>query len=187
MVTTVDAVTALVVTVKLALEPPAGTVTLAGTVATPVLLLERETTAPPLGAGPLRITVPVEDVPPVTLVGFSVSDDGVVVVEGAEACSKVQTAGVVPLNGIAMNFDGETTYMTALPADGEVMVMGPRPSTGVEAMEYVALKVAADTGPVAAPVSSVPVMVPVGLAPSAVNSPEKVGVAKGAGKVVTPA
>jgi hypothetical protein len=75
MVTTVDAVTALVVTVKLALEPPAGTVTLAGTVATPVLLLERETTAPPLGAGPLRITVPVEDVPPVTLVELSVNDE----------------------------------------------------------------------------------------------------------------
>jgi hypothetical protein len=76
MVATVDAVTARVVTVKLALEPPAGTVTLAGTAATPALLVESETTAPPLGAGPLRVTVPVEDcVPPVTLVGFSVNDE----------------------------------------------------------------------------------------------------------------
>jgi hypothetical protein len=60
---------------KLALLAPAGTVTLAGTAATPVLLLERETTAPPAGAGPLRVTVPVEDVPPVTLVGLSVNDE----------------------------------------------------------------------------------------------------------------
>jgi hypothetical protein len=50
--------TADVFTVKLALVAPAGTVTLDGTVAAPVLLLERDTTAPPLGAGPLIVTVP---------------------------------------------------------------------------------------------------------------------------------
>ena len=76
MVTAVDAATAPVVTVKLALEPPAGTVTLAGTAATPALLVESETTAPPLGAAPLRVTVPIEDwEPPVTLVGFRVNDE----------------------------------------------------------------------------------------------------------------
>src|SRR5437879_13100814 len=77
MVTAVDEATALVVAVKLALPAPAGTVTLAGAAAAPGLLLERETTAPPLGAGPLRVTVPVEDcVPPITLVGLSVSEIG---------------------------------------------------------------------------------------------------------------
>jgi len=51
MVTGVEAVTAKVVTVKDALVAPTGTVTLAGTVATAVLLLERETRAPPVRAG----------------------------------------------------------------------------------------------------------------------------------------
>ena len=75
--TGVDAATALVVTVKVALVAPAGTVTpLDGTLAAAMLLLESVTWAPPAGAGPLRVTVPVEDCkPPTTLVGFSVSDE----------------------------------------------------------------------------------------------------------------
>jgi hypothetical protein len=43
-------------------------------VATAVLLLESETSAPPLGAGALSATLPVEGDPPVTLFGFSVSE-----------------------------------------------------------------------------------------------------------------
>jgi hypothetical protein len=74
MVTGVEAATAKVVTVNVALVVPAGTVTLAGTVAAAVLLLERETTAPPLRADALSSTLPVEANPPLTLVGFSVSE-----------------------------------------------------------------------------------------------------------------
>jgi hypothetical protein len=71
----VEAVTLLVLTVKVALLAPAETVTLAGTLATPLLLVSI-TCAPPVGAGPLNATVPVEDcAPPVTLVGFSVSEE----------------------------------------------------------------------------------------------------------------
>ena len=84
--TAVDAVSALVLTVNVALVAPAGTVTLAGTLAAAVLLLESVTSAPPDGAGPLNVTVPVEDcVPPITLVGLSVSDESVTAGGGAGA------------------------------------------------------------------------------------------------------
>ena len=85
-------VTTVVLTVKIALVAPARTVTLAGTVATAVLLLERDTTAPPVGAGPLSVTVPVEGVPPMTLLGFTVSEvrlapaDGVGVTVSEAVC-----------------------------------------------------------------------------------------------------
>ena len=75
IVTGVDAGTGLVLTGKVALVAPAGTVTLAGSVAA-ASLLERERTAPSLGAGPFSVTVPVEGLPPVTLVGFSVRESG---------------------------------------------------------------------------------------------------------------
>ena len=74
MLTGVEAVTARVVTVNVALVAPAGMVTLAGTVATAGLSLERETMTPPVRADPLSVTLPVEGDPPLTLVGFSVSE-----------------------------------------------------------------------------------------------------------------
>ena len=74
MVIGVDAATALVLIVKVAVVLSAGTVALEGTLAA-ALLLESATGAPPVGASPLIVTVPVEDcVPPVTLVGFNVSE-----------------------------------------------------------------------------------------------------------------
>ena len=72
----VEAVTEVVVTVKFALVEPAGTVTLAGT-AVAAELSDNDTTAPPLGAAPERVTVPVDAVPPVTLLGLRLSDDSV--------------------------------------------------------------------------------------------------------------
>src|SRR5437773_108259 len=92
MVAAVDAVTALVVIVNVALVAPAATVTLEGTVAAAVLLLESATVAPPAGAAPLNVTVPVEDcVQPITLVGLSVSDESV----GAGGAAGVTTSEAV--------------------------------------------------------------------------------------------
>jgi hypothetical protein len=70
MVAVVEAVTADVVTVNVAAELPALTVTEAGVTAL-VLLSDSDTTMPPAGAVPVRVTVPVEEVPPVTLAGLS--------------------------------------------------------------------------------------------------------------------
>src|SRR5262249_6183350 len=73
MVTEVVAVTELVLTVKVALLAPPGMLTLAGTVAAAVLLLERLTTTPDDGAAALSVTVPCDGLPPTTLVGLSVN------------------------------------------------------------------------------------------------------------------
>ena len=77
IVAEVDITTIDVLTVKVALVLPAETVTLEGTLAA-ALLLESVTSAPPAGAGPLSVTVPVGDcVPPTTLVGLNVSEETV--------------------------------------------------------------------------------------------------------------
>jgi len=77
IVTEVETRTTEVLTANVALVAPAGTNTLEGTPAAP-LLLESMTCAPPAGAGALSVTVPVEVCrPPTTLVGFSVSEERV--------------------------------------------------------------------------------------------------------------
>ena len=58
---------------NVALVLPAETVTLAGTCTTALLLLVSPTVLPPLGAGPLSVTVPVEESPPTTVAGLKLS------------------------------------------------------------------------------------------------------------------
>lgn len=77
-------VTVLLVTVKFAVREPAGTVTVLGTVAIDVLLLERVTDIPFDGAGPFSVTVPVEGLPPLTVEGLRPKDER----PGAETVSR---------------------------------------------------------------------------------------------------
>src|SRR6267142_5912642 len=77
--------------------------------------------------------------------------------------------------------------MTALPPVPEVTVMVPLPLVGDGETEYVALKATPGFGPLEEPMSSAPVILPVGVAPSAENSPEKTTTPKSAGLVVKPA
>jgi hypothetical protein len=69
IVSDLAAVTAVVLAVNVAVDAPARTVTVAGTVADESLDV-RLTVVPAVGAGPVRVTVPVEEVPPVTVAGF---------------------------------------------------------------------------------------------------------------------
>jgi hypothetical protein len=74
MVTGVLPATGLVVAANVPVVAPAANATVAGTWAAAVLLLLSVTTAPPAGAGPLSVTVPVDEVPPVTDVGFMLTE-----------------------------------------------------------------------------------------------------------------
>ena len=63
----------LVFTVNLPVSAPAETVTVAGTIAADELDV-RLIVSPPVGAGPVRVTVPAEDAGPVTVVGFKTTE-----------------------------------------------------------------------------------------------------------------
>lgn len=66
--------TTFVVTVKFTVFALLGTVAESGTVATSVLLLRVETTAPEGGAAPFNVRVAVEELPPVTVLGVKVRE-----------------------------------------------------------------------------------------------------------------
>jgi hypothetical protein len=73
MVAEVDTVTAVACTVTLAVIAPAGTTTSAGT-GNALLLLERATVAPPVGAAAFKVTVTVPLAPPATLAGETATE-----------------------------------------------------------------------------------------------------------------
>jgi hypothetical protein len=90
--------TAAPVTVKVAELLPDGTVTLlTETVATAVLLLATLTTTPPAGAVAFNVTVAVDVVSPVMVVGFKVSDEiaGGSTVSAAVCCTLFSVAETV--------------------------------------------------------------------------------------------
>ena len=90
-VTDVWTVTFLWVTFNVPVALPAAIVTVAGTVAAPVLELLRVITNPPVGAGPLKETVPVTAVValPFTVVGDTVTEISVGGVTVSIACCEL--------------------------------------------------------------------------------------------------
>src|SRR3954468_15126382 len=77
--------TTKVVTGKLALFAPAGTVTLGGTVAAFVSSLDSATVKPPVRAAAVSVTVPVTGVPPTTSVGLTFTVESAAAADGAGA------------------------------------------------------------------------------------------------------
>jgi len=116
----VEKTTMLVLTGKIAVVAPAGTVTLEGTPAAE-LSLERRTCTPPPGAAALRVTVPVEDcAPPVTLDGLSAKELRV----GRGGGKMVRTAvRVTPL--YEAEIVTEVDVVTWLVATGKVALRAP--------------------------------------------------------------
>ena len=81
--------TALVAMVKVTLVAPAGTVTLAGMVATLAgAVVESATTVAPL-CGALNVTVPVDGLPPTTLDGLTDTPESTAAGGGATTLSTV--------------------------------------------------------------------------------------------------
>lgn len=128
IVAVVTASTALVVTVNVAVVAPAATVTLTG-VLEDVLSSDNVTTEPPAGAAPLRVTVPVEEVPPVTVTGLIVKFErvGALIVRAAVFVTParipetvtlvlVPTATVVTLN-VAEVVPAATVTLAGVVAD----------------------------------------------------------------------
>ena len=102
MVEVVLDATAVVAIAKVAVFAPASTVTEAGKVAL-ALLEVRPTTVPPVGALPVKVTVPVEPVPPVTVLGATVTEArcGGRMVRVAVCCDPLSDAVTVSVSDAA--------------------------------------------------------------------------------------
>lgn len=108
-------VTAVVATLNVALVAPAATVTLAGTVATAVSLLDSVTTAPPAGAAAVKVAVPCDELPPITLAGFSAIADN----DGP-----VATPDAFTVSDVAALSRSSPVIVTAVSAVTDVVVIG---------------------------------------------------------------
>lgn len=73
--------TAVVLTVNVPLDDPLGIVRLLTLGTANELLLPMVTVMPELGAGAVRVTVPVDDAPPVTEVGLTATEDNPALVD----------------------------------------------------------------------------------------------------------
>src|SRR5436853_278251 len=120
MVTGVDVVTALVLTVNVALLAPAAIVTLAGTLAAAVLL-ESSTCAPPVDRkSVVKGTGAVEGDRPVTQVGISVSEERV-----GRACGSTVSEAVLVTPAYDAEMVTGVDAVTALVLTVNVALLAP--------------------------------------------------------------
>ena len=125
--------------VKRALVAPAGMVILLGTLAR-LELLRNCTTAPPAGAGPLRVTVPVAVLPPHTVVGLIVSDWSVTLGEGLTVRVAVREtppaeAVIVTLVALETAFVLTVKFAPVAPA-GTITVLGTAATLGLLLLRF---------------------------------------------------
>jgi len=135
-VTCLSAVTAVVVTLNVAVVAPDGTMTLGGTVAVGSELT-RPTRVPPAGAAALKVTVPVAVPPPWTLVGATLTEVSVTEAAGARTINvavlltppsvAVRIAGVsavtaaVAMSKVALVVAAGTVTLAGTVADGSAL------------------------------------------------------------------
>ena len=119
-----------VLTGNVALVNPGATVTLDGTVATEVLLLESAMTTPPAGAGPLNVTVLVEELPPAVLDGLTVTEvrtGGITVIEVVCVTplrTAETTAGVAVATGVVVTAKLALVLPSGMVADAGTLTAG---------------------------------------------------------------
>lgn len=168
-VAVVFAATIDVVTVNVPLVAPAATVTLAGTCAD-ALFDEVVTEKPPAGAGPVRVSVPVLDAPPVTCVGFSASvlSFGAWITSGwlAELAAKLAVMDAVTSAGVAVV---ETVKVAVVEPAATVTDAGAVALPLFEARVTLIPPVGALPLRVTVPVELLPPITVVGLRPSVVT------------------
>jgi hypothetical protein len=155
------AVTGCEVIVNVALVAPAGTTTLAGRVAAAVLLLVKVTITPPEGAGALRLAVPVEVAPPVSVEGLIVAD------ASASAAGLMVNAAVFVTALYTAETDTVVAADTGLEVAVNVAVMAPAGTTmlaGTVTADVLLLLSAIVTPPVGA--AELNVTVPVDVPPA---------------------
>jgi hypothetical protein len=160
IVADVDAVTDVVVIVNFALVAPEGTFTLAGTL-TALELSERDTAVPPLGAGALKVTVPVAELPPDTLVGLTVIAE--IDAVGAARFTESPVLRITPssdaLSSAVVLSVGNvvTTKVAEVAPPGTVTLLGTRVTSGREVSILIATPTAgAGPASVTVPVDDAP-------------------------------
>ena len=162
IVTPVVAATAEVVTLNVALFDPAATVTVAGTFALETLVVKL-ITAPPDGAGPLRVAVPVDGEPPTTDVGASVIDVSVAAVILSEALADEAPSVAVRVADVVVTTAAVVTVNVAVVAPAETVTVEGTPALVVLDVIATAMPpVGAALPSVNVPVEDVPPMTDVG-------------------------